>query len=173
MRGDAPNVAFSAINKFLVRATSPPRGGRRCRATTPAPRTRSATGVERGVVGGRRHPVGQHHDRVTYPNNKLARALKDVAAIIKAEVGVKVVAVDLGGWDHHTNLSTQLGQVGGEDGDGKAVELDGALKAFRDDLSNSGGTNYLDSHADAVHDRVRPPRRRRTAAPAPTTDTAA
>ena len=82
---------------------------------------------------------------VTYPNNKLAKALKDVAAIIKAEVGVKVVAVDLGGWDHHTNLNTQLGQVGGEDGDGKAYELDRSLKAFRDDLYNSGGTNYLDS----------------------------
>jgi uncharacterized protein (DUF1501 family) len=82
---------------------------------------------------------------VTYPANALARALKDVAAIIKGEVGVKVVAVDLGGWDHHTNLQTQLGQVGGEDGDGKAVELNGALKAFRDDLFNSGGTNYLNS----------------------------
>ncbi|HEX9611173.1 MAG TPA: DUF1501 domain-containing protein, partial [Gemmatimonadales bacterium] len=69
---------------------------------------------------------------------------RDVAAIIKAEVGVKVVAVDLGGWDHHSNLNTQLGQIGGEDGDGKAVELDNALKAFRDDLFNDGGTNYLD-----------------------------
>lgn len=81
---------------------------------------------------------------VAYPDNPLARALKDVAAIIKAEIGVKVVAVDLAGWDHHTNLITQFGQIGGEDGDGKAVELNGALKAFRVDLCNSGGTNYLD-----------------------------
>ena len=96
---------------------------------------------------------------VVYPTNTLARALKDVAALIKAEIGVKVVAVDLGGWDHHTNLISRLGEIGGEDGDGKAVELNGALKAFRDDLFNSGGTNDLGPHADALHDRVRPPRR--------------
>jgi uncharacterized protein (DUF1501 family) len=74
---------------------------------------------------------------VTYPaGNKLADALKDVAAIIKAQVGAKVFAVELGGWDHHSNQLSELVVKGGE--------LNGALKAFRDDLENAGGTNYLD-----------------------------
>ncbi len=73
---------------------------------------------------------------VTYPNNNLGDALKDVAAIIKAEVGAKVFAVELGGWDHHSNQISELVDKGGE--------LNSALKAFRDDLENAGGTNYLD-----------------------------
>lgn len=144
LRGSAPNVAFSAINTFLV-------GGDFAAARRTALQSYYAgssdtlgAGVNAALSAVDVIQSVNTSTSVTYPNNKLAKALKDVAAIIKAEIGAKVVAVDLGGWDHHTNLNTQLGQIGGEDNDGKAVELDGALKAFRDDLFNSGGTNYLD-----------------------------
>jgi uncharacterized protein (DUF1501 family) len=63
---------------------------------------------------------------VVYPAGGLGAALKDVAALIKANIGVKVVAVSIGGWDHHTNLLANLALLG--------TELSGCLKAFRDDL---------------------------------------
>ncbi len=146
MRGGAPNVAFSAINTFLIQGDFAAARRTALEGHYAGATDTLGVGVDAAFSAIDVVQSVNTATSVTYPNNKLAKALKDVAAIIKAEVGVKVVAVDLGGWDHHTNLNTQLGQVGGEDGDGKAYELDRALKAFRDDLYNGGGsTNYLDS----------------------------
>ena len=144
LRGGAPNVAFGAINEFLIQGDFAA-ARRTALQSYYAGRTDTlGVGVDAAMSAVDVIQSVNTATSVVYPNNKLALALKDVAAIIKAEVGVKAVAVDRGGWDHHTNLTSQLGVVGGEDGDGKAVELNGALKAFRDDLYNSGGTNYLD-----------------------------
>jgi uncharacterized protein (DUF1501 family) len=146
MRGNVPNVAFSAINSFLIQGDFAAARRSALQSYYAGSSDTLSTGVNAALSAIDVIQSVNTATSVVYPNNKLARALKDVAAIIKSEVGVKVVAVDLGGWDHHTNLITQLGQVGGEDNDGKAVELNGALKAFRDDLRNiGGGTNYLDS----------------------------
>ncbi len=145
LRGGAANVAFSAIDEFLIQGDFA--AARRTALQSyysAGPSDVLGAGVDAALSAVDIIQGVNTATAVTYPNNKLAAALKDVAAIIKAEIGTKVVAVDLGGWDHHTNLNTQLGAVGGEDNDGKAVELNGALKAFRDDLFNSGGTNYLD-----------------------------
>jgi uncharacterized protein (DUF1501 family) len=146
MRGAAPSVAFSAINTFLIQGNFAAARRAALEGHYAGSTDTLGTGVEQAFSAIDVVQSVNTATSVVYPNSKLGRALKDVAAIIKAEVGVKVVAVDLGGWDHHTNLNTQLGQVGGEDGDGKAYELDRSLKAFRDDLYNGGGsTNYLDS----------------------------
>jgi uncharacterized protein (DUF1501 family) len=145
MRGAAPSVAFSAINQFLVQGDFATARRAALQSYYAGDDSVLGTGVNEALSAVDIIQSVNTSTGITYPNNALARALKDVAAIIKAQVGVKVVAVDLGGWDHHTNLTSRLGEIGGEDGDGKAVELNGALKAFRDDLFNSGGTNYLDT----------------------------
>jgi uncharacterized protein (DUF1501 family) len=142
--GNVPNVAFSAIDEFLVAGDFAAARRTALQGYYAGSSDTLGAGVNAALSAVDVIQSVNTATGVTYPNNKLANALKDVAAIIKAEVGVKVVAVDLGGWDHHTNLISRLGDVGGEDGDGKAVELNTALKAFRDDLYNSGGTNYLD-----------------------------
>jgi uncharacterized protein (DUF1501 family) len=139
MRGGAPNVAFSAINEFLVQGDFPAARRTALQAYYSSSSDTLGTSVNDALAAVDVIQSVNTATGVSYPNNPLAKALKDVAAIIKAEIGVKVVAVDLDGWDHHSNLNTQLGTVGGEDGDGKAVELNGALKAFRDDL----GATYL------------------------------
>lgn len=38
-----------------------------------------------------------------YPNNSLGNALKASAALIRAEVGVEAIAIDVQGWDTHNN----------------------------------------------------------------------
>ncbi len=63
---------------------------------------------------------------VVYPAGELGPVLKDAAALVKADIGVKVLAVDLGGWDHHTDQSLRVADVGGE--------LAAALAAFYQDL---------------------------------------
>jgi uncharacterized protein (DUF1501 family) len=45
---------------------------------------------------------------VTYPSGDFAGALKNLATILKAEVGMQVATVDVGGWDTHTDEANQL-----------------------------------------------------------------
>ena len=42
----------------------------------------------------------------SYPDNDLGRALREVARIVRGDVGVEVITVDQGDWDHHTGLGT-------------------------------------------------------------------
>jgi uncharacterized protein (DUF1501 family) len=65
-----------------------------------------------------------------YPGGGFANRLTDVARLIKAKVGLRVVAIDLGGWDMHTNLGT----VGGGEMRNSLTELANALSAFATDL---------------------------------------
>jgi len=56
----------------------------------------------------------------------LGNALKQAAALIKAEVGVKVIAVDTTGWDHHSDLVYRFGQL--------STDFADSLAAFEADL---------------------------------------
>ncbi|SNT13606.1 Uncharacterized conserved protein, DUF1501 family [Asanoa hainanensis] len=68
-----------------------------------------------------------------WPGGGFSDQLKDVARLIKAKVGLRVAAVDIGGWDMHTN-------IGGPDGGdmrNRLNELAGALGAFATDLGSA------------------------------------
>jgi uncharacterized protein (DUF1501 family) len=65
-----------------------------------------------------------------YPTHGFAQSLKSTAALIKAELGVEAVAIDLGGWDSHTQQEVQ---IGGNLSNLMAV-LGSALAAFHADL---------------------------------------
>jgi uncharacterized protein (DUF1501 family) len=68
----------------------------------------------------------------TYPDGEFPERLSEVARLVKADVGLRVACVDVGGWDMHTNLGTL---------DGGAMKnqltmLGGALAAFAQDLGD-------------------------------------
>jgi uncharacterized protein (DUF1501 family) len=65
-----------------------------------------------------------------YPGNDLGQALKQVARVIKSDVGVAVLTVDQGDWDHHTDM----GNVGGGLLVQNATGLADSLTAFLTDL---------------------------------------
>lgn len=127
MQGDAPSLAFDSIASFSMSGewALERRAALEVRyEATPGTLLGGAVldafnAVD--VVGG-----VDTSTTVTYPAGDLGAALKDVAALVKADIGVKVVAVDIGGWDHHTNLLVNLATLGGE--------LSACLKAFHDDL---------------------------------------
>ncbi len=69
---------------------------------------------------------------VTYPQySQLGEALKTTAGLIRANVGVKAVAVDAGGWDHHVDLQWRI--------NASIDELAQCLAAFYLDLGLSAG----------------------------------
>ncbi|HWG36257.1 MAG TPA: DUF1501 domain-containing protein [Terriglobales bacterium] len=46
-----------------------------------------------------------------YPNQALGNSLRQLAQLIKADVGVEVAFADVGGWDHHVNEGSVQGQL--------------------------------------------------------------
>jgi uncharacterized protein (DUF1501 family) len=45
---------------------------------------------------------------VDYPRSRFGDSLRQVAQLIKADVGVEMAFADIGGWDHHVNEANQL-----------------------------------------------------------------
>jgi len=73
-----------------------------------------------------------------YPATPLGAALRDVARLIKSEVGLAVAAVDQGDWDMHNALGNA---VKGQRMYDNLTELAGALAAFAGDLGPTGMAN--------------------------------
>jgi uncharacterized protein (DUF1501 family) len=63
-----------------------------------------------------------------YPKGRFSDSMKQIAQLIKADVGVEVAFADIGGWDHHVNEPGQLKNVLGEFGN--------SLAAFYQDLGD-------------------------------------
>jgi uncharacterized protein (DUF1501 family) len=65
-----------------------------------------------------------------YPGGGLSGGLRDVAKLVKAKVGLRMAALDLGGWDMHTGL----GNVDGGDMKRNLTHLSECLAAFVTDI---------------------------------------
>ena len=46
-----------------------------------------------------------------YPNGRFGESLKQLAQLLKADLGVQVAFADIGGWDHHVNEGSTQGQI--------------------------------------------------------------
>jgi uncharacterized protein (DUF1501 family) len=46
-----------------------------------------------------------------YPKGRFGESLKQLAQLIKSDVGVQVAFADIGGWDHHVNEGGTQGQI--------------------------------------------------------------
>jgi uncharacterized protein (DUF1501 family) len=64
----------------------------------------------------------------TYPTNGFGRALRSVAVLIKADVGIEAAQVDIGGWDTHASQNPTFG----------------AMYGVMSDFANSLGAFYAD-----------------------------
>jgi uncharacterized protein (DUF1501 family) len=63
-----------------------------------------------------------------YPKGRFSDSMRQIAQLIKADVGVEVTFADIGGWDHHVNEAGQLKNV--------LAEFGNALAAFYQDLGD-------------------------------------
>ena len=52
-----------------------------------------------------------------YPRGRFGESLKQLAQLIKANLGVQVAFADIGGWDHHVNEGSTQGQIANVLGD--------------------------------------------------------
>jgi uncharacterized protein (DUF1501 family) len=66
-----------------------------------------------------------------YPKGRFGDSLKQLAQLIKANLGVQVAFADIGGWDHHVNEGSTQGQIANVLG-----EFSQSLSAFYLDLGD-------------------------------------
>src|SRR5580698_8107709 len=66
-----------------------------------------------------------------YPKGRFADSLKQLAQLIKANLGVQVAFADISGWDHHVNEGSTQGQIANVLG-----EFSQSLAAFWTDLGD-------------------------------------
>jgi uncharacterized protein (DUF1501 family) len=68
-----------------------------------------------------------------YPKGHFGDSLRQLAQLIKANVGVQVAFADIGGWDHHVNEGNTQGQIANVLGD-----FSQSITAFWTDLGDLG-----------------------------------
>jgi len=70
----------------------------------------------------------------SYPKGRFGDSMRQIAQLIKADVGVEVAFADLGGWDHHVNevgTKASVGQLAN-----RLDEFGSSLAAFYQDLGD-------------------------------------
>jgi uncharacterized protein (DUF1501 family) len=72
----------------------------------------------------------------TYPNSSFGRSLRSAAALIKADVGIEAVQVDLGGWDTHQAQDPNAGSMFRT-----MQDFASSLGAFWADVMSAGGAS--------------------------------
>jgi hypothetical protein len=139
LAGPSPELVVSAIDDFRLHSAWNAAEQRRWTATltamhrgapaTVAGAARSARGAmatTAGLTAAGYRPA----DGATYPDTDLGAALRDVARLIKAQVGLGIACVDHGDWDFHAGMGTvDSGRL-----TGKLAELAGSLAALATDL---------------------------------------
>src|SRR5918992_3258793 len=116
LAGPAPTVAMSSLDAFTVRATDPSLE-RRIEALY---RTGTADVVH--AAGGEMFEavrilkaanpqkyLPQHG--ADYPRSPFGQRLRQIAQLIKADVGLEIAFADVGGWDTHVNQGAANGQL--------------------------------------------------------------
>jgi uncharacterized protein (DUF1501 family) len=75
---------------------------------------------------------------VVYPNTAFGSSLKQVAQLLKANLGVEAAFSDIGGWDTHQNQGNSNGQLAN-----RLREFSDSVAAFWKDMGNDAGSITL------------------------------
>lgn len=71
------------------------------------------------------------HAEAVYPESEFGEGLRQIAMLIKADVGLEVATIDVGGWDTHFAQGSSIGLMAGLLGN-----LAGGLGAFHADMAD-------------------------------------
>jgi uncharacterized protein (DUF1501 family) len=117
LQGTAPAVAVNQISQFGIRGSMGDTTGASFEAQYEAAADRVLNGVGREafdaikllkVTDPSRY---QPEHGADYPRSPFGQALKQIAQLTKAGVGLEVAFADVGGWDTHVNQGASQGQL--------------------------------------------------------------
>jgi uncharacterized protein (DUF1501 family) len=138
LRGDAHALALSSLERFEVRTTSQPAASQRGfeslyregvndllhgtgRETFEAVRMLKSAGAARFAPA----------NGAEYPRGRFGESLRQIAQLIRADVGLRIAFADVDGWDTHVAQGADQGQLAN-----RLREFGAALAAFTRDLGD-------------------------------------
>ena len=124
LRGAKPAVALNSVREFQVRDAMAAQEFEQSFAKSSMAALSHETFEAMRIL----KSLPATETQVTYPASRLGQSLKEIARLIKADVGLELAFADMGGWDTHVNEAPRLAQLLGEFG--------GALAAFWQDLGD-------------------------------------
>jgi len=136
LQGDAGAIAMQSIDRFDVRPDeTATRGGFEALYARSVSSLLSGTGHEtfeavkllRSADASRIAPA----NGAEYPRGQFGEAMRQIAQLIKANVGLEVAFADMQGWDTHVGQGAEQGQLAA-----RLREFGGALAAFARDLGD-------------------------------------
>ncbi len=138
LRGAAPALAIDDLRAFGLRARQPATRGRLAAAFQDlyagsaqgflASSSEEAFDAMRMLESADPSRYTPAHG-ARYPRGRLGRSLRQIAQLIRADLGIEIAFADVGGWDTHVNQGGSSGQLGN-----RLVELAESLAAFTRDL---------------------------------------
>lgn len=140
MQGKAPAVAMQRINDFTLRAgrgatAAQIEGGFESMYAQTVDTALGGTGREtfEAVKLLRKINPGQYRpaEGVNYPRGRFGESLRQVAQLVKSDIGLEVAFTDIGGWDTHANQGNAQGQLAV-----RLAELAGGIAALYADLED-------------------------------------
>jgi uncharacterized protein (DUF1501 family) len=121
LEGAAPAVAMSSLDSFTVRA-----GGSSAEQIEALYRTGSSDVVHASgsemfeavkMLRSANPQRYQPENGANYPRSQFGQRLREIAQLIKANVGMEIAFADVGGWDTHVNQGGATGQLAARLGD--------------------------------------------------------
>jgi uncharacterized protein (DUF1501 family) len=104
LRGRNSAVAIGSLNEFQLRDDG---SSAMFESLYAGDKALSATGRETfeamRMLEAVRRQTYMPADSAAYPNGRLGQSLRQIAQLIKADVGLEVAFADMGGWDTHVN----------------------------------------------------------------------
>jgi uncharacterized protein (DUF1501 family) len=116
LQGAAPALAMTRLDSFGVRSSDSVRSSFEAEYTAAADRLLTHAGQGAFDAVRRLQDVDPQHDRpahgARYPRSPFGDALRQIARLVKADVGLEVAFAESNQWDHHVNEGGANGQLG-------------------------------------------------------------
>jgi uncharacterized protein (DUF1501 family) len=117
LQGTAPATAMTQISQFDIRGGQSAGAGATFESLYAEARDRVLGNTGREAFDGIKMLKGADPSRyqpehgADYPRGPFGQALRQIAQLIKADVGLEVAFADVGGWDTHINQGSSQGQL--------------------------------------------------------------
>lgn len=142
LQGKAPSLAMNNINDFGIRGGGPSaaalQGGFEAMYEQSVNEALRGTGREtfEAVKMLKRINPSQYKPlpEANYPRGRFGDSLKQIAQLIKSDIGLEVAFTDIGGWDTHANEGTGQGQLAN-----RLLEFSNGIAALYADLKDRAG----------------------------------
>lgn len=141
LQGKAPSIAMNSINEFAIRgagggqSAAAVQGGFEAMYEQTANQALRGTGHEtfEAVKLLKRINPSQYQPAAdaNYPRGKYGDSLKQIAQLIKSDIGLEIAFADIGGWDTHANQGAGQGQLAN-----RLLEFSQGIAALHADLKD-------------------------------------